>query len=136
MKVYTFRQMKCYGGYETALEVGIGLNVVIEADSPEAANEKALALGMGLDRGCSWCDQWESVTTGDGSVVPSTRDGTPIWAAINHWFNHELPSFIHWANGTFTKVDHKVGELREPPDLTRIPDGWRQVWDASNHANT
>lgn len=127
MKFYTFRQGNCYGGYESAPEQGIGLNVIIEADSPEAANKKAHELGMFLDIGCDWCDRWQSVDKYDGSVVPSTRDGTPIWAAINHWFNQGLPSFIHWRNGEFTRVDHKVGELNEPPAFERVPEGWMQI---------
>ena len=132
MRFYTYRQMNCYGAYETALELGIGLNVIIEAADAKAANEKARELGLFLDSGCDWCDRWTSRDEkydDEGTIVPSTSCGLPIWAKVNAHHSYQLPSFIHWANGEITKIDHPAGGWNDPPAFNLVPTGWMQIYN-------
>jgi hypothetical protein len=130
MKFYTFHQSNCYGAYETAVDIGIGVNVIIEAENPAVANDKAREIGLRLDVGCDWCDRWQSQDEEDGwdggTVVPLVFE-TPVWSAPDDDISRGLPSFIHWGNGTVTRVDHQKGD---DPTFSRTPEGWRQMWQA------
>ena len=130
MQFFTFRQSNSGGAFEVDEDRGVGLIVVIEAESDEAANEKASALGMSFYGGCECCGpQWMDAYD-DGEPLPMAYSAIPLWCATQlSGVDRGLPSFIHWSNGTVERVEQAPGKYGDPIDETRIPEGWRQVWN-------
>ena len=97
MQFFTFRQNNSGGAFEVDEGRGIGLIVVIEAESDEAANERASALGMSFYGGCECCGpQWMDAYD-DGEPLPMAYSAIPLWCATElSGVDKGLPSFIHY----------------------------------------
>lgn len=96
---YLFRQNNTFGTYDIDEESGIGADVLIEADSPEEANERAKEIGIyfdGVDIGidCPCCgDRWYPVTEADAYKSPKE--------AFSYRRSNSL--FIHYKDGRITR---------------------------------
>lgn len=104
---YTFNQNNSGGSFDYDAERGISAVVIIEADSAEAANERAEQIGLYFDGDgdCECCgDRWYSVSgTYDSADVPSIY-GTPLesYEPSYKWMGKYPETYVHYANGTVT----------------------------------
>ena len=124
MSFYHFSQNNSGGGFDYDPERGITHHVVIEADSAEEANRKAVYIGLyfnGCDDGidCSCCgDRWSEQWLNDGTEEP-TIYGEPIetWDPENGAFG------LRWIDGYEAFVHYKDGTIKgfanSPPKKTR-----------------
>jgi hypothetical protein len=108
MPFYEYRQNNSGGGFDFDADAGISVNVIIEADSAEAANRKAEDIGLYFDGegdcsccGYRWYEQWYGES---GDAVPSVY-GTPIQdvkfgKGVNFkWIKDGPEAYVHFANG-------------------------------------
>ena len=100
---FQFWQNNSYGRFNIDKVKGIGVVVIVEADSAVEANERAESIGLYFDGDgdCPCCgDRWtESWSDKDGDDVPSYY-GKAICSEMN-----DLPlTFIHYKDGTITKM--------------------------------
>ncbi len=101
---YEFRQNNSGGHFVFDEHKGIGVDVWIEADSPEAANDIALALGIYFDgvaknMDCGCCgDRWYEAWHGeDAPIINTVYDF--------HWH----PSvYLHGKNGDVVRITESV----------------------------
>ena len=115
-KFYHFRQNNSYGRFDYDGERGISVNVVVEADSPEDANDRAKRIGLYFSGrgdceccGNRWYEQYsrsnneEEVTefpvvygvkVKPGAPYPSKTDRWPKWLGEG-----QFEGFIHYKNG-------------------------------------
>lgn len=73
MSFYTFDQNNSGGEFIIDRQAGIAPYVIIEADSPKEANEKAEEIGLYFDGGgdCPCCgNRWSEVSSYDGKESP------------------------------------------------------------------
>jgi hypothetical protein len=114
---YEFNQNNSGGGFESDFKRGISNLVIIEADSPEEANDKAQRIGLyfdGCDSGtdCDCCgDRWYRTDTREGKESPevygkSVAPGDPFSKDNNHpWSTKRIKDgpegFIHYKDGSF-----------------------------------
>ena len=134
MRFFTFRQSNSGGAYDVDTNTGVGVIVVVEAQNAAAANAKASALGMSFYGGCDCCGpRWYDVEEGDGEAIPMAYSGVPLWcASAVRGVDSGLPMFIHWSNGVVERIEKVPGKYGDPIDQTRIPEGWRQIWNEVN----
>jgi len=112
MKFFTYIQNNSGGGFHQDEESGIGLNVIIEANSSEEANDKAESIGLYFDgcdndRDCSCCgDRWYR-SYEDGTDTPRIYDqDVSSQDYKEEWMIWGPYSYIHYTNGTIKKVKH------------------------------
>jgi len=95
-------------------------HVVIEADSAEAVNAKAIDLGLyfnGVDDGidCSCCgDRWSSAY-GDGDILPriygkDVSGGVYVDPFLKR-MGDKPEGFIHYANGLVVAVEQMTDDV-------------------------
>jgi hypothetical protein len=102
---FEYSQNNSGGGF-TFDPAGVSHYVIIEADSPEEANDKAERIGLYFDGqgDCDCCGyRWSECWDGDkGEKVPSIY-GTPIsdYDFNFRWMHSDEPeAFVHFADGT------------------------------------
>jgi len=100
---YTFNQNNSGGGFDHDPAMGIGATVIIEADSAEQANKRAVEIGLyfkGVRDGhdCECCgDRWHECRDDEGTETPE-RYGMPVNPGNDFW---GIPVYIHYLDGTF-----------------------------------
>lgn len=101
MKFFDFRQNNSGGGHDIDEDSGIGVHVIVEAESADDANRRAEDIGLYFDgcddnRDCPCCgDRWYRQYPSDGEdVMPRPYD----------WSEGYGPSFVHFADGRFERV--------------------------------
>jgi len=121
-RFYTFNQNNSGGRFHEDEISGIGAYVIIEANSADEANERAESIGLywnGVDEGrdCDCCgDRWSPVggwRTDDGNLVPMiySKEVFPCEKGDKPYMDWDIPSFIHYLDGTIRKVKANA-ELR------------------------
>jgi hypothetical protein len=127
---YTYRQNNSGGSFRVDKNVGISVEVVIEARSHDEARDKAESIGLywdGCDSGldCSCCgDRWYD--SADESADPPHQPGELAPSAekgyLSHkWHDEGTPEgFIHFADGRIEGY-HAETEVRTDLDGTY---GW------------
>ena len=110
---FDFSQNNSGGDFDYDAERGISCHVIIEADSPSDASEKAEAIGLYFDGAgdCSCCgDRWYPQWNDDkGDETPSIY-GKPIgeYESIITWMTGgKANAFVHFKNGNV--VGHLPG---------------------------
>lgn len=109
-KFYTFRQNNSGRSFIESEKEGIGVIVIIEAESSEKANERAKDIGIYFDgcesgNDCPCCgDRWYEVSKYDGEEIPSIY-GESIESLKKEWCSKDC--FVHYLDGTFKKVVFK-----------------------------
>lgn len=114
MAFFQFRQNNSGGSFDINPQTGIGIYVLVEADTAGEANERAESIGIyfnGIESGsdCDCCgDRWYSQWSDEaGDVEPRIYEDAvtpePVVA--------DSISFIHFKNGTFLAVREKDEEL-------------------------
>jgi hypothetical protein len=129
---YNFRQNNSGGDFDYDEQRGISVNVIIEAESTDKANDAAEGIGIyfhGCDSGqdCSCCgDRWYRVSKGDGEMVPTVY-GEEVSENQQHppnqgenWFSKWMEEgkpegFIHYLNGKVVGF-HQVTSARTDLD--------------------
>jgi hypothetical protein len=127
---YEFRQNNTGGNFVIDDTRGIGVWVIVEADSVADAAYRAERVGLywdGCDTGqdCSCCgDRWYLPRQDDGKEVPSTY-GRPIQWALREepesgypemHYNLDGPDgFVHYLDGRVRAFRMDVGFLDEAP---------------------
>ncbi len=104
---YHYSQNNSGGSFEFDKKRGITHHVVIEADSPSHANERAESIGLYFngcenDRDCPCCgDRWYPVHVGDGTEKALVYDKNPedhkdMWFKEDSVAVHQLDGSIVW----------------------------------------
>jgi len=116
---YTFHQNNSGGYFIFDSDKGISVNVIIEANSADEANDRAEQIGLYFngvadESDCSCCgDRWYSVwDENDGTELPEIW-GEPV--AINAPMKKEDLSF-KWAKGPEAYIHYLDGTI-VPADL-------------------
>ena len=104
MPFYTFNQNNSGGSFDVDPADGISHFVIIEANSADAANDKAKRIGLyfnGVDDGrdCECCgDRWCSAWRDDGTENPDVYGKHP--SDHRDIFVTDKPhTFVHYADG-------------------------------------
>lgn len=124
---YNFRQNNTGGAFALDEDRGISVNVIVEADSTEEANERAQRIGVyfnGCDDGsdCPCCgDRWYEAWGNEGEPVPSIY-GKPLIEASNDypWMGGGPEAYVHLKDGrkfAFHIRDGNYVYLGDPSDL-------------------
>jgi hypothetical protein len=113
---YHYSQSNSGGSFDYDEEKGISVNVIIEADNANAADNKAEMIGLYFDGegDCSCCgNRWYTDFEWDAKDVPCVYD-TPVeefdprgkgnWGM--KWIEGGYETFVHYADGTI-KGYHK-----------------------------
>lgn len=110
-KFFTFSQNNSFGRFEVNEEKGVGHYIIIEARDAEAANKKALALGLyfngvaeGEDCGCCG-DRWCETNNFESTNYPSIygRDvSSGIYKATFLPFAEK--AYIHYLDSRIVEV--------------------------------
>lgn len=104
---YQFRQNNSGGSFYFDESQGISVNVIIEADNAQEANEIAKDKGLYFDGygDCPCCgNRWYETFEEDGNEVPSVYN-TPIvegMCSMKHainWVGDNPDGFIHYKGG-------------------------------------
>lgn len=103
---YEYHQNNSGGGFAYE-EDGVTYLVIIEANSPAEADERAERVGIYFDDegeiDCECCGSRWNRAYGKGSEVPSVY-GTPLWWYENkygmNWMGDKPDVFIHYKDGT------------------------------------
>ncbi|AFV51384.1 hypothetical protein FDG66_gp64 [Streptomyces phage phiCAM] len=106
MAFFEYSQNNSGGSFAYDGDAGITHYVIIEADSPEEANDKAETIGLYFD-GYGDCDccgsRWSECWDGDkGEKVPSIY-GTPVsdYDFGYRWMHSDEPEcYVHFADGS------------------------------------
>lgn len=108
-KFFHFPQNKAGGFFKEDTDMGIGANVIIEANNAHQANKIAQSIGIyfegtakGLDSFCCG-DRWHPVDD-DGKVLPMLYD-TPVSEFKEGLFAVDV--FIHYLDGTIKETVFK-----------------------------
>jgi hypothetical protein len=109
MKYYTFNQNNSGGGFDHDPRTGVGVYVIIQAQSEEDAIERAERIGLYFDgRGdCPCCgNRWGSPYPLDGTDEPRIYGElfAPCEGDEEPYLRYELPSYIHRADGMFAPL--------------------------------
>lgn len=100
MAWYSFRQTNSGGVFDYDANSGISVNVFIEADTPEQANERAESIGIYFDDDydvdCSCCGQRWSRVYFNEDVQPPTENEPITIGYLRKWMDEGEPeSFVH-----------------------------------------
>lgn len=109
MKFFTFSQNNSGGSFDHDEKAGIGHYVIIEANDEHDAYERAERIGLyfngvsdGLD--CDCCgDRWSNYV--DPTDKPMIYDTDVSDLKYETSYSWGIPSYIHYANGTFKKIE-------------------------------
>ncbi|WP_328742941.1 hypothetical protein OG436_29560 [Streptomyces caniferus] len=100
---YTYDQNNSGGGFDYDESRGLGIVVIVEADSASLADDRAEEIGLYFDGedDCDCCgNRWYAASSG-GDTVPSVY-GTPVqsYAWKWKWAREGFPeAFVHFADG-------------------------------------
>lgn len=115
---FNFMQNNSHGSYEVTSAAGHEL--VIEADSPEQANEKAASI-IQFDKGCSCCgDRWTRVWRG-GTPAPTAYYEKDAFDAFPLTLDSlDFPSCtkeyivdVYYKDGSHRRVEYNVAALKK-----------------------
>ncbi|HET8731806.1 MAG TPA: hypothetical protein VFM34_11950 [Moraxellaceae bacterium] len=109
---FTYRQNNSGGSFNIDSEAGISIFVVVEADSADDADRRAVDIGLYFDgcetgEDCECCgDRWSRAY--EGYDVPSEY-GKPIADLLDdkrrvHWEGSNPMAYIHYKNGEILAV--------------------------------
>jgi hypothetical protein len=106
-KFYTYRQNNSGGCFDFNYEKGITVNVIIEADSPENADDRAKEIGLYFDGCDDWTDcpccgdRWYHTYEGAGTESPEVY-GKPVAEAeyLVTWAEPGKEAAVHYLDGT------------------------------------
>lgn len=111
MAFFQFRQNNSGGSFDIDTESGIGVNVIVEADSAEDANRRAESIGLYFDGegdcdccGNRWSNLWEREK---GDPEPRIYEDTVTPEPVGE----DSISFIHFKDGTFQACREKDEEF-------------------------
>jgi hypothetical protein len=118
LSFFHYRQNNSGGKFFTDPHSGIGVDVIIEANTADEADRRARGIGLYFDgcengRDCSCCgDRWYRASKFDRSEVPS-HYGVPIEEATQwtDWTPNEPSGYIHYLNGSVEPFKLKVRKL-------------------------
>ena len=103
MPFFTFNQNNSGGGFDVDIDAGISHFVIIEANSIDAANDKAESIGIYFNgvadgRDCACCgDRW-SHPWDDATEAPEIYGEHPS-EHRDMFINGEPHTFVHYADG-------------------------------------
>jgi len=115
---YTFDQNNSGGSWDYDAARGITHRVIVEADSPDEANDRAEAIGLyfngvAAERDCECCgDRWSPMWSGEkGTTVPEVY-GTAVLetkkmprnGAGIKWMGNKPEVFIHYKDNRIVKA--------------------------------
>lgn len=97
---WQFHQNNSGGSFIVDESAGISVDVIIEADSPREANERAERIGLYFDGDgdCSCCgSRWLEVYDYDGTDTPTYYDSTldQPFNYLYDWTNGRVSLFVH-----------------------------------------
>lgn len=99
---YIFGQNNSGGSFQVRAPKGIGEFVIVEANSPQEANDKAQKIGLYFDGvaddlDCECCgDRWYKVWDDD----PGTKTPEVYGKSHNDYkTGWKIPSYVHYLNG-------------------------------------
>lgn len=103
---YNFDQNNSGGSFDFDANMGITHHVIVEADNPSEANERAESIGVYFDDtyevDCECCgSRWTSLWDGDtGSEHPEVY-GDPVetYTPLINWMGEDPEVFVHYADG-------------------------------------
>lgn len=116
MKFFTFSQNNSGGSFDSDEQAGIGHYVIIEANDEHDAYDRAEQIGLyfnGVDDGrdCECCgDRWSHYA--DENDVPKIYGTDVSNLKYETSYSWGIPSFIHYANGSFKKIEETVKERK------------------------
>ena len=101
---YHYRQNNSGGGFDC--DDNVHMNVIIEANSANQANNKAKSIGIyfdgvGKNMDCDCCgDRWSCVDDDDGTEVPSMY-GTSLneFQADSYFVKDGVKAIVYYADG-------------------------------------
>ena len=109
-KFFTYSQNNSGGHFDHDEKAGIGHYVIVEAKDANHANQRAEEIGLyfdGVDKGqdCECCgDRWYQPWS-EGSEKPMIYDTDVSNLKYEASYSWGIPSYIHYADGTFKKID-------------------------------
>ena len=112
-KFFVYAQNNSYGHFDVSEQEGICEYVIIEAQTAKHANDRARSIGLYFDGveadiDCPCCgDRWYEVDDSDGTDEP-TIFGIPVEQMNVSIFMEAC--FVHYADGTFKKIEFKKTE--------------------------
>lgn len=104
MAFFQYTQNNSGGSFEIDTDAGISTYVIVEAGSPEEADERAERIGIYFDpyyeRDCDCCGTRWDEAWGYGSEVASLY-GTPVkeYVPLFNWTGGAPHAFVHYADG-------------------------------------
>lgn len=126
MAFYAYRQNNSGGSFDYDRNAGISVFVVVEAEAPNVARERAVNIGLyfdGVDNGydCSCCgDRWYEPWNNDGMEQPGVYEagdigfdknrGVYVYAPEHSWAHpwmSEFEGFVHFADGAIVPVEQR-----------------------------
>jgi hypothetical protein len=108
---YTYGQTNSGGEFIIDRENGIGVNIIIEADSDEEAESKFDKISDSRDDffwSCSCCGpRWDEYDR-EVNEVPSIRGKPVSTLKMDDW---DFPTFIHFKNGVIAGFENKADDI-------------------------
>ena len=113
LRWFDYRQNNSGGNFVHDANRGIGNHVLIQAANAAEANSKAEEIGLyfGGEGDCPCCgDRWYELWMDEGDLEPNIYGDIvePCSAAQAEMGMWNLPSYMHFYDGSFSPVKNKV----------------------------